>query len=297
MNKQVVIMSLDNDISTNKVISFLKCKFVRVSPLTTLNRLKQIFKSSYNCWYRRGSIKKHIKVDNSFKHEWESVRAFLHYKLEENAQFCLGGYFEEKYNNKLINLTNAHNCGLKVPEWDIVSTQKEFQDCLKTFDKIVIKPSWNVSAFIIDDLRFNTKNTVLSNTDDFSLTNLFLPSFVQKYIEKNFEVRTFFLKKELYSMAIFSQLDEKTKFDYRNYNREKPNRCVPYKLPVEIKKKIISLIEKLNLSSGSIDIIVGTNNEYYFLEVNPIGQFDWLSKNCNYYIEKEIAKMLMYEKK
>jgi hypothetical protein len=47
------------------------------------------------------------------------------------------------------------------------------------------------------------------------------------------------------------------------------------------------------MNTGSIDLILTPNGEYFFLEINPMGQYDWLSKNCNYYIEKDIAEMLI----
>ena len=94
-------------------------------------------------------------------------------------------------------------------------------------------------------------------------------------------------------MAIFSQSDEKTKTDYRNYNRVKPNRNVPYKLPQDVEDKICLFMDASGLDTGSIDIIKSTDGRYVFLEVNPCGQFDWLSGNCNYYIEQKIAHYLM----
>ena len=48
----------------------------------------------------------------------------------------------------------------------------------------------------------------------------------------------------------------------------------------------------LKLKNGSIDIIKGIDNEYYFLEVNPVGQFGMVSKPCNYNIENFISKKL-----
>ena len=57
----------------------------------------------------------------------------------------------------------------------------------------------------------------------------------------------------------------------------------------ELKDKLTEFMEVSNLDTGSIDLIVTPNNEYIFLEVNPVGQFEWLSTNCNYYIEKHIA--------
>ena len=93
-------------------------------------------------------------------------------------------------------------------------------------------------------------------------------------------------------MAIFSQNDEQTQLDYRNYNRVKPNRNIPYILPKDIETKLQKLMDKLDLNTGSIDMMVTTEGEYVFLEVNPTGQFGWVSENCNYYLEEKIAHCL-----
>jgi len=95
-------------------------------------------------------------------------------------------------------------------------------------------------------------------------------------------------------MAIFSQNDEQTKTDFRVYNYDKPNRCVPFKLPVEIENKLNKLMKILDFESGSIDIIYGTDNNFYFLEINPIGQIGMVSYPCNYMLEKEIARELIH---
>ena len=93
-------------------------------------------------------------------------------------------------------------------------------------------------------------------------------------------------------MAIFSQEDEQTKVDFRNYNKSKPNRCVPYKLPDYIMKKLDLFMQRMNLDTGSIDMIYTTNKEYVFLEVNPVGQYDMVSVPCNYNLHQKIAKYL-----
>ena len=90
-------------------------------------------------------------------------------------------------------------------------------------------------------------------------------------------------------MAIFSQQKESTSIDFRNYDVKNPNRYVPFSIPKSIESKLKLFMKKLDLKTGSIDLIVTPNDEYVFLEVNPVGQFDFVSVNCNYYIEKEIA--------
>jgi D-alanine-D-alanine ligase-like ATP-grasp enzyme len=64
-------------------------------------------------------------------------------------------------------------------------------------------------------------------------------------------------------------------------------------LPSSLQEQLKTLMNKNRLDSGSFDIILTPESEYIFLEVNPIGQFQWLSRNCNYFLEKEIAELLI----
>jgi glutathione synthase/RimK-type ligase-like ATP-grasp enzyme len=64
-----------------------------------------------------------------------------------------------------------------------------------------------------------------------------------------------------------------------------------YKLPKEVEQKISILMNKLDLNCGSLDFIKSGNN-FYFLEINPIGQFLGLSYKTNSNLEKKIAEYL-----
>lgn len=121
-------------------------------------------------------------------------------------------------------------------------------------------------------------------------------SYFEGKIDKAYELRVFYFNQTFYPMAIFSQNDKKTKIDFRNYNRINPNRTVPFELPIDIKDKLSILMNILNLNSGSVDLIVSKDREYYFLEVNPVGQFGMVSHPCNFNIEEIIAKYLLNEK-
>jgi len=96
-----------------------------------------------------------------------------------------------------------------------------------------------------------------------------------------------------YPMAIFSQNDEKTKVDFRNYNLQRPNRKTPYELEKSIENKLYALVKEMGLTSGSLDLIRTIDDRYVFLEVNPIGQFGMTSTPCNYFLEEKIAKNLI----
>lgn len=62
-------------------------------------------------------------------------------------------------------------------------------------------------------------------------------------------------------------------------------------LPLEIKNKCIAILKELELSFGCIDL-VQYDNTYYFIEINPTGEWDWLMHNLELDIDKEIAKLL-----
>ena len=93
--------------------------------------------------------------------------------------------------------------------------------------------------------------------------------------------------------AMFTQANPKTRVDFRNYDDEKPTRIIPFELPNYIREKLLSLTAKIGLDTGSIDMIYSTDCDYYFLEINPVGQFGMVSYPCNYHIEKQIAEYLI----
>ena len=130
--------------------------------------------------------------------------------------------------------------------------------------------------------------------EDFELIDdTIFPSLFQRKIAKEYEIRSFFIDGQFYSMAIFSQKNAQTKVDFREYDHEVPNQTSTYQLPGSVQEKLTRLMEALKLDTGSIDLIRTLDGEYVFLEVNPVGQFDNVSYFCNYNLEKIIAQALI----
>ena len=197
--------------------------------------------------------------------------------------------------SKIETLYNAIEVGLVIPK-TIITNRKDEILKLETECSLLITKSINEAKYIQYKGSGFTFHTHKVQNINF-IEEKFSPSLIQEQIEKEFEIRTFFLDGKCYSMAIFSQSNPKTSLDYRNYDRNKPNRFVPYKLPVEIELKIIKLMRKVKLNTGSIDLIKSKNGVYYFLEVNPSGQFGMVSFPCNYKLHKLVASYLINKNK
>ena len=199
--------------------------------------------------------------------------------------------------NKLDVLLRAKMNGFIIPETIVTNfIDSADKNSLNPQETYISKPLAETSVIAEATRRYSMLTKVVDQTT--LINNAFIfPSLIQKCIEKEFEIRTFYLSGKCYSMAIFSQESEKTKTDYRNYDSENENRCIPYKLPKTIEKRIKKLMQELKLNAGSIDFIKTVNDEFIFLEINPVGQFDWVGLHCNYPIEKDIATHLIKKDK
>jgi ATP-GRASP peptide maturase of grasp-with-spasm system len=213
------------------------------------------------------------------------------YNIILNSKPCLGDP-EKNDINKIYSLINAKKAGLKIPS-TLISTRKENSNVFVNNNKNVITKTIQDSVMVWEnDRAYSLYTNSVNNNEINEADEFFFPSLFQEEVIKEYEIRTFFLNGTCYSMAIFSQSDQKTQVDYRDYNWKKMNRMVPYKLPSDIEKKIIKFMSLINLSTGSIDLIKSIQGEYIFLEINPVGQFGFVSSHCNYYLEEEMAKYL-----
>ncbi len=195
--------------------------------------------------------------------------------------------------NKISVLKVASKIGFKIPETLITNNKKMLQDFALQHPKIIVKPLMNPLSHSNGKTQFFSYTEILTLAEIEKLPDTFFPTLIQECIEKFAELRVFYLDGKKFCMAIFSQESDRTKTDYRKYNNARPNRTVPFQLPKAIEDKIDALMIVLKLNTGSLDIIYTPSGEYYFLEVNPVGQFGIVSQSCNYYLEKQIAEWLV----
>lgn len=267
-------------------------------------------------WYRRGSVRlAEIPVDTGSAAGFKLSSDIKYYadnelkNITHNIDFLLGkllhsiNKWKDDDGDKITNLIHAAQAGLHIPDSLVTNDMDELAAFANRHGNIITK-ALVANAYKIDfgkdmygGIAFDTTpltyDTILTQMEVYKDTKP-LPAFYQAYIDKKFELRIFYLKGVLYPMAIFSQENEQTKIDFRNYDKERPNRCVPYKLPKPIEIGIEAFMQSAGLNCGSIDMIVTPAGDYVFLEVNPAGQFKWLSKNCNYDIEQQIALGLIH---
>lgn len=313
----VLILSTPRDIDTNGVIQWLNhfnIKYFRLNDedlfdssisfsydlnlenvLLKKENLEINFDDVKVVWFRKfgflysydSFFKEFDSSSNMLKYcysEFDKIRKLLFKSLEKKKWL----YYQGSMPTKLENLSLAQKSGLMVPQTIVTSNKSSLIKFYKDLNKEIITKSLGETTQIKVK---NYKIPLL--TTKFKIKDLtqgeFSPSCFQEYISKAYELRIFFIGNQLFPMAMFTQHSSKTATDYRNYNYKKPARRVPYKLPNRIVKHIKSFTNKLNIDSGSIDMIKSTRGDYIFLEVNPTGQFGMTAVPCNYPLHKKIA--------
>lgn len=316
----VVILTEQNDVSTLEVVDYLRLYsipymiinesmkvkihdiFIQNNQLSftiDINERKINSKDITSFWYRRGAFNwdenefplngiKGNEVSELFSEFQQVEYSTLKQFIELMPGIKKIGLFEKREINKLEMLNAAIKVGLNVPNTSILNSKQKIIDSFHS--KSIITKGIQVTPII-----FSKYGKIYGYTEKIELNEIpdkFAFTLFQDEIEKRIEIRSFYLENNVYSMAIFSQNDNSTKVDFRKYNKEKPNRMVPFKLPAEIESKLLKLSKKLSLNCGSADFIIDRNGDYYFLEINPIGQYQFVDYFCNYKINRKIATHL-----
>lgn len=247
-------------------------------------------------WYRRPlepdlSLLDMKKEDIFFatreSHEYlQNIYSFLDDKLWVNNVFIL-----KKVERKTYQLKIANYIGFNTPDTLVSNNPIDCKNFFNFFKgDIIAKPISNGAYGILEDKAIfaNDLSTLeqIPNFDSVSIS----PVILQNKINKKFDVRTIVFGKDIFSYAIKS---ETKYFDWRKIEQDK----LKYELiktPDNIATKIYFFMKKLSLNFGAFDFSIDTNENWFFLEVNPNGQWAWIEyivKNND--MTNSLIKLLM----
>jgi len=180
-----------------------------------------------------------------------------------------------KVENKIYQHHLSKKLGFLTPK-TIISNDSTFVNNNTILKEWIVKP--------ISTAKITEKKSVLTNTLDYKVTDIELsPSYFQKEIYKNYELRITIINEYIYCVKIIS-----SNIDWRN------DKNVEYELidiPNIVEEQCLEYMEISNLKFAAFDYIYN-NDEYYFLECNPNGQWLWLENMFNLDISNKIMEYL-----
>ena len=252
-------------------------------------------------WERRPENPKTLPLKNCEginKHNLAEAREFLSFLLYYlSSSFCIGHHlYDRSAASKMLQLQIASELGMQVPATIFSNRKEDIVGFAKQYNNIVLKQIDNAPLWINDKYEyvFYTRKLLASQLED-QPEEAFVQtvSFVQNYIEKQFELRITVVCDDVFACKIDSQImgAEKGAIDWRQ-GYDYGLRHEIYKLPESIAEFCRNFLQKMHLNFGCFDLIVTPNGEYVFLECNPNGQWLWIEDATGLSISEAIATNL-----
>jgi glutathione synthase/RimK-type ligase-like ATP-grasp enzyme len=195
--------------------------------------------------------------------------------------------------NKVTQLNVAKKIGFKVPQTVVSNNPEEVIDFInRNKNDVIIKPV--KSGFISDnELIFtniiNRKEIVEPNRI------MKIPSIYQQRIRKKYDIRVTIFGKKVFPVEIHSQKFADSKTDWRRSSDLKMEQK-EHLLPKKLQEKCLQLTNYFKLEFGAIDMVLTHEKEYFFLEINPNGQWAWLEQRTNYNLTDTLIDLLLNRK-
>jgi glutathione synthase/RimK-type ligase-like ATP-grasp enzyme len=120
----------------------------------------------------------------------------------------------------------------------------------------------------------------------------FGPCIIQPFVEKDYEVRLTVIGDDIFATKLMIKGVEGADVDWRRSDYRQI-RHEPLEPPEEICSRCLKMCNLFNLRFGAFDFIVDKDANWYFLEVNPNGQWLWIQEMTGQPLAASLAAELL----
>lgn len=189
-----------------------------------------------------------------------------------------------KAENKLLQLKYAKNIGMLCPKTVVTNTNAVN---LENGNQYIVK-SLDTAVLRIEDKEAFVYSNKMQGWEVKEAALGLAPVIVQNYIDPKVDVRITVVGERVYAARILFE-GQGVQGDWRRL--KKGLDYVPFNLPSDIEQQCVELVRTLGLSFGAIDMIE-SNKSFYFLEINPTGEWAWLVDGAGFNLYRGICDYL-----
>jgi glutathione synthase/RimK-type ligase-like ATP-grasp enzyme len=181
---------------------------------------------------------------------------------------------------------------LKIPRTIVSTSRQSIIDYFQNNERIIAKPLGETLSLKEEHCVYSFYYECLTLNQLEKLPDSVFPCIIQEYIDKLYDIRVFCLGDSVYPFCMLSQRTLATTNDSRNSDEHEPMRMNQIVLPSPIMMGINGILHSVGMNTASIDMVMDRAGNYYFLELNSVGQFEYYAETCGINISREIAQYL-----
>jgi glutathione synthase/RimK-type ligase-like ATP-grasp enzyme len=196
----------------------------------------------------------------------------------------LGMPLEYRFFNRYNMLNSFQEAGMSFP------ITKVFFNNKKGLSRLMKNIEYKILRKEIGDVKKDKSTNTNRYYDLLHPSDSLISScLVQEFVDKEYELRVIWLAGKFYSIGKFTGIEQAC--DSRALENVDSSLI---EIPMSVQNILSNHLKELDIDFCCIDLIV-KNGEYYFLDLNPHGQFEHDCKSNNLDIHKSIAKILLNE--
>ncbi len=220
-------------------------------------------------------------LNNERKHFLEGVFLSLSQAKWINPMFAT-----QIAERKILQLRLAKQFGLIIPKTIVTNNSIKADEFLKSNESSIIKPVSN-GLQVLTDKTYSIYTSEIESTffENYEKEITFeTPVLLQEKLQNKFDIRVIIIGETIFSVAI-NKLD-KNEVDWRKPEIEKEYSLI--QLPKSLEQNLILYHKHLNLVYSAIDLIQTVDNQFVFLEINPVGEWVWLENELGLSISNSL---------
>lgn len=195
---------------------------------------------------------------------------------------------------KPFQIQHARRVGLAVPETLITNDLEMLRGFAAQHPQVIVKPLY-FSGFQADGKNFACYTSVLTGERVAEIPTeqlQYAPAIVQRRIPKNQELRVTVIGDRVFPCEILTSPDSPQHVDWRiDEPEDLPHRLV--ELPTAVEAQLRQMLANMGLNYGAFDLIRDDNGIYYFIEINPNGQYYWIELLTKAALSDEMASLIL----
>lgn len=189
--------------------------------------------------------------------------------------------------HKALQLRLASSLGFAVPRTRVANTAAAIAPVAAGQSRIVVKGLDAVLVREGEQERFGfTQIVEVGALEQHELNSA--PMILQEALHEKIDLRVTIVGDSVFAVEI-TRHGEPIAGDWRCASREVAYR--PVRLPEDVEQKCIELVKSLRLRFGAVDL-ARQGDRYYFLEINPTGEWAWLIDAAGLAIDEAVAALL-----
>ena len=212
-----------------------------------------------------------------------------------------------EYRQRLYLLRSLSRSALRNNIWHLVDPLNEYH-VPKPFQLQIAKsyfnvPDWGVftggiepviepvvSKALSPDPVQDDRHLVTTRLDDLTKLHPDYTWFLQSEVDAIHDCTVIYCCGRLWGFSLNRPLNQEW-VDWRLINENhQPGQWTLFEIPSEISDKIKGFMKETQLNYARLDFLIGKDNQWWFLEANPNGQFAWLDGDNKYGVLEHIAR-------